>query len=77
MLATTIKKWEQELVQQGLQQGVQQGLQQGVFKGKREGLQEGIIKGKIETALKLKQKGMSIVEIAEVTGLGIEEIQKL
>ena len=69
MLATTIKKWEQELVQQG--------LQQGVFQGKREGVQEGFIKGKIETALKLKQKGMSIVEIAEVTGLGIEEIQKL
>jgi predicted transposase/invertase (TIGR01784 family) len=69
MLATTIKKWEQELVQQG--------LQQGVFQGKREGVQEGFIKGKIETALKLKQKGMSIVEIAEVTGLSIEEIQKL
>jgi predicted transposase/invertase (TIGR01784 family) len=93
MLATNLKKWEQELIQQGLQQGMQQGLQQGIFKGKQEGLQEGlqqgIFKGKQEgiyegerrkalsTAKKLKQKGLSIPEIAEVTGLSIEEVERL
>ncbi|MFZ5368269.1 MAG: Rpn family recombination-promoting nuclease/putative transposase [Spirochaetota bacterium] len=73
MLATTLKKWEHDLVQQGLQQGLQQGiqkgLQQGLFKGKQE--------EKRETARKLKQKGMSIHEIAELTGLSIDEVQKL
>jgi predicted transposase/invertase (TIGR01784 family) len=85
MLATNLKKWEQELIQQGLQQGMQQGLQQGIFKGKQEGLQEGIQKGFCEgerqkalsTAKKLKQKGLSIPEIAEVTGLSIEDVEKL
>jgi flagellar biosynthesis/type III secretory pathway protein FliH len=77
MLATTIKKWEQELVQQGLQQGVQQGVQQGLQQGLQQGMYEGEKRKALATALKLKQKGMSIVEIAEVTGLGIEEIQKL
>ena len=69
MLATTLKKWEHDLVQQGLQQGIQKGLQQGLFKGKQE--------EKRETARKLKQKGMSIHEIAELTGLSIDEVQKL
>jgi predicted transposase/invertase (TIGR01784 family) len=61
MLATTVKQWEQDLVQQGLQQGMQKGL----------------LQGKRETARKLKQKGMSIQEIAELTGLSIEEVQAL
>jgi predicted transposase/invertase (TIGR01784 family) len=69
MLATTVKQWEQDLVQQG--------LQKGLFKGKQEGLQEGLLQGKRETARKLKQKGMSIQEIAELTGLSIEEVQAL
>ena len=73
MLATNLKKWEQELIQQGLQQGVQQGLRKGI----QQGLQQGILKGKLETARKLKEKGLSTQEIAEVTGLSIEVIEKL
>ncbi|NLJ10382.1 MAG: hypothetical protein GX438_08595 [Treponema sp.] len=65
MLATTVKQWEQDLVQQGLQQGLQKGLLEGE---KRKAL---------ATARKLKQKGMSIHEIAELTGLSIDEVQKL
>jgi predicted transposase/invertase (TIGR01784 family) len=65
MLATTVKQWEQDLVQQGLQQGMQKGLLEGE---KRKAL---------ATARKLKQKGMSIHEIAELTGLSIDEVQKL
>jgi predicted transposase/invertase (TIGR01784 family) len=77
MLATNLKKWEQELIQQGLQQGMQQGLQQGIFKGKQEGIYEGERRKALSTAKKLKQKGLSIPEIAEVTGLSIEDVEKL
>lgn len=42
-------------------------------KGKREGKQE----GKQEVALKLVSKGMSITEIAEVTGLNRDVIKKI
>jgi len=61
MLATNLKKWEQQLINHGIQQGLQQG----------------IVKGKLETARKLKQKGLSIQEIAEITGLSIEEVAQL
>jgi|GEM_PF-6124465 len=77
MLATTLKKWEHDLVQQGLQQGIQKGLQQGIQKGLQQGLLEGEKRKALATARKLKQKGMSIHEIAELTGLSIDAVQKL
>ena len=61
MLATTLKQWEQDMVQQGLQKGLLEGE-------KRKAL---------ATARKLKQKGMSIHEIAELTGLSFDEVKKL
>jgi len=85
MLATNLKKWEQELIQQGMQQGIfkgkqeglQEGLQQGIFKGKQEGFYEGERRKALSTAKKLKQKGLTIQEIAEVTDLSVEEVEKL
>ena len=45
--------------------------------GKIEGMIEGMIEGKKETALKLRQMGMTIEVISEATGLSKEEIEKL
>jgi predicted transposase/invertase (TIGR01784 family) len=59
----------QQGLNEGIQKGLQQGLQQGVFEGEK--------RKALATARKLKQKGMALVEIAEVTGLSIEEVQKL
>jgi hypothetical protein len=69
MLATTVKKWKEELLQQGLQEGLQQGRNEGRTEGRYEGIRM--------TARNLKKKGMPLAEIAEVTGLSIEEIEKL
>jgi predicted transposase/invertase (TIGR01784 family) len=44
-------------------------------KGKIEGKLEGKIEGKIEIALKMRQKGMEIAEVMEMTGLSREEIE--
>lgn len=81
MLATTVKKWKEELLQQGLQEGLQQGVQQGLQQGLQQGRNEGRTEGRYEgirvTARNLKNKGMPLAEIAEVTGLSIEEIEKL
>ena len=49
----------------------------GYIDGKAEGIAEGKTKGKIEIAKKLLRKKMSIQDIVEVTGLSIEEIEKL
>ena len=45
--------------------------------GRQEGRQEGEKKKAVETAKKLKEKGMDIELIIEVTGLSKEEIEKL
>uniref|UniRef100_A0A7C3E3G5 Rpn family recombination-promoting nuclease/putative transposase n=1 Tax=Gracilinema caldarium TaxID=215591 RepID=A0A7C3E3G5_9SPIR len=77
MLATNLKKWEQELIQQGLQEGMFKGKQEGLQEGIQQGFYEGERRKALSTAKKLKQKGLTIPEIAEVTGLSVEEVEKL
>ena len=55
--------------QDGRQEGWQDGLDEGEKKGRQDGLRE--------VALKLKNRGRSFGEIAEDTGLSLEEIAKL
>ena len=45
--------------------------------GKEEGLREGVEKGILQVAQNMKAAGMSIETIATMTGLTIEEIEKL
>jgi len=49
----------------------------GKIEGLIEGKLEGKIEGKLEIAKKCKQKGLTIVEIIDLTGLTEEEIEKL
>ena len=42
-----------------------------------EGMKKGIEKGKIETAKKMLEKGTDIIFISEVTGLSLEQIEKI
>lgn len=61
--------------------GKAEGLVEGEAKGKAEGLAEGEAKGKAEglrqVASNLKQKGLSIHEIKELTGLSVGIIESL
>lgn len=45
--------------------------------GKTEGKIQGKTEGKTEIAIKMKQKGFSVEDIAEITGLSAEEVNKL
>jgi len=45
--------------------------------GKAEGVVEGEYKKAIETALRFKEMGLPVADIANGTGLSIEEIEKL
>jgi len=49
----------------------------GQLKGRQEGRQEGRHEEKLEMARRLKSKGMPESEIAELTGLSIDEIRSL
>jgi predicted transposase/invertase (TIGR01784 family) len=52
-------------------------VEEGKIEGKIEGIKEGKIEGKIEIARKLKKRGRPATEIAEDTGLPVDEIEKL
>ena len=43
----------------------------------KDGKEEGQIEEKLKTARKLKEKGMDVGEIAEITELPVGEIEKL
>ena len=46
-------------------------------KGHAEGLAEGRVKEKLENARRMKSKGYPLDDIVDITGLTIEEIEKL
>lgn len=67
--------------EEGKKQGKEEGKEEGLAVGRQEGLSEGKEEGKaqekIETARKMKEKGIEISLIAEITGLSKEKIEKL
>ena len=52
-------------------------LDSAKLEGKMEGRQEGIKEGIVRNALKMKEKGFSLEDIVEVTGLTWEEVKLL
>ncbi len=42
----------------------------------QEGLQQGLQQGKLEVARRLLQLGMSLAQVAQVTGLSEQELQQ-
>ena len=65
MFATKLREHEDELLQQGRQEGRQEGMQLG--------MQEKAI----EAAHRMKAKGYTVDDIAEITGLSKEQIEAL
>jgi predicted transposase/invertase (TIGR01784 family) len=57
---------------EGIQEGIQEGDKGGYARGAKEGEER-----LLETARKLKQIGLSALQISEATGLRIEEIEQL
>ncbi len=57
--------------------GLEQGLEKGIEKGIEKGEKKGKIRGKEEVALKMKHKGYAITDIADITGLSIDQITAL
>ena len=61
--------------------GIEQGKSLGLAEGKSLGLAEGEVRGSrqkaLETARILKQFGDSVQKIVQVTGLTVQEVEKL
>jgi predicted transposase/invertase (TIGR01784 family) len=56
---------------------VDTSFEEGKIEGKLEGLEEGIQKGKVEMVLQMLQAGLPVEQIAQISGLSAEEINKL
>ena len=52
------------------------GIEQGIKQGFEQGIEQGIKSTLLENARRMKQKHFSIEEIADITGLDIEQIEK-
>jgi predicted transposase/invertase (TIGR01784 family) len=80
-----IAKFEKQiaiLTERNITMGIEEFLlDQAEKKGRIEGIEEGIVKGieknNRETAIKMKKSGLESSLIANITGLSIEEIEKL
>ena len=80
------RKWDNKnvldyAIKEGRAEGKLQGELEGRIEGKIEGRIEGrivgITEGKLEVAAEMKREGMLIAQIAKLTKLSIEEIEKL
>ena len=75
------RKTKEDLLNEGKLEGKLEGEQLGLRRGKIEGEQVGLRKGEyqkaLETAKKLRAKGMSFEFIQDVTDLSIDEIEKV
>ena len=58
--------------EKGMEKGREEGMQQGMEKGREEGM-----KALLQTVQNLLAKGMSVTEVSEVTGLGVDRIREI
>jgi predicted transposase/invertase (TIGR01784 family) len=72
---------ERGAIRHGYKQGLEQGMEQGMERGLKQGLEQGRAEGEkqksLEIARRLKARGMSLEDIADMTGLTATEIDLL
>ncbi len=78
MRGALIETEARAILKQGISQGIKQGISQGIKQGISQGIKQGISQGKKETVLKLLRRGkLTVEEIAEDSGLSVEEVEQL
>ncbi len=60
-----------------LETKVLEGLERGLERGLKQGLEQGRAEERLVNARKMKAKGFPISDIAEITGLSIDEVEQL
>ncbi|MEX2442603.1 MAG: hypothetical protein WD492_03280 [Alkalispirochaeta sp.] len=72
-----IKKGFEEGEQIGVRKGIQQGEEIGIQKGEALGIQKGEEAGRREMAKAMINRGLTVAEVADFTGLAVEDIETL
>ncbi len=57
--------------------GKEEGIKEGMEKGIKEGLEKGKEEANRSTALRMKLRGFSLEDIAAITSLPLDEIEKM
>jgi predicted transposase/invertase (TIGR01784 family) len=69
MWETAVKKHDEMILERGIEQGIERGIERGI--------EQGIENGKLDTALKMLDRGMSLDDIVAITGLSKSKIDAL
>ena len=64
-------------LEDGFNEGYNNGMKRGIKEGTKKGIQKGILQEKRDIIMKLKQRGMSVGEISEITGVSKKEIESM
>ena len=68
---------EKTLQIEATEKGRAEGMKQGIEQGREEGREEGRVAALNEAAKKMKDEGMTPSLIAKLTGISVEQIEKL
>ncbi len=89
MFATKFQEYSRRLKKEGLEEGLSEGrsagLEEGLEKGREEGLTEGLDQGRTEgrtaerlaLARRLLDRGETVEEVADLTGLSADQVANL
>ena len=64
-------------VAEGMAEGIKQGMAKGIKQGMAKGIAEGELSKALQIARNMKEEGISLSTIARLTGLSLEELEKL
>ena len=73
----TLLERDMENREEGFLEGMEKGIKKGIEKGKAEGKLEGKEEEKVIVTGKLLERGLSLDEISDITGLTIEKIEEI
>ncbi|EDN70070.1 conserved hypothetical protein [Beggiatoa sp. PS] len=68
---------ERDVLEAAQEEGIQKGRQEGIQEGRQEGIQKGMEKKTVVIVKNALQQGLELTLISSLTGLSIEEIQKI
>ena len=77
LMTSLAQAWKEEGIEIGILDGVKIGKQEGIKLGKAEGKAEGKTEEKVKIAKAMLLDGDTVEKVAKITGLSIDEIQKL
>ncbi len=71
------KEAREDALKEGLEQGIEKGIEQGLERGLEQGLEQGEHQKAVTVAKKLFKLDMTLEQIAQVSGLSVEALQRL